>query len=204
MKLPFTFCFCFFVIFGMVGISHANEIEYEHPNIGARVTLNDQGDIQSIRASGTDAFTFDDRSSINNSIRRAQMRAQSELAEFMETSISSDRTIDDMTEELRKQTTDEGMDAAQSNLETYTEVISTNAEAMLRGVIVLMEDINHDENYVTVEVGINQETIQAAGQLERDIESAGEPKAQDPQIQTDTQTEQEGREIRRSEMYDDF
>jgi hypothetical protein len=93
-------------------------------------------------------------------------------------------------------------------VESQVENIQNSANAILSGIVTLSQDINKEEKYVTVVVGVKEDTINAAstisGQIKTGLVNAEQYKSSASKQLTHLNNKAKGREIRRSSMYDAF
>jgi len=180
--------------------SYASEVEYVDPD-GVRVQFTENGEMKSIISSAEAALVFGDRKDIIKAKKKAALRAKSEIAKFLNEKINSQETIADMTKTVTDQTSAGDLKASRKSIEVQTENISSSAEALLKGVVTLLEDINKDEKYVRIEVGMNLKTMRASdnlrNNLNRDLDTG---RSQGPASSSTSG----GRTVKKSRMYDDF
>jgi hypothetical protein len=99
--------------------------------------------------------------------KKAKMRAQSAIAYFFSTRISSEDTSDSITKELAKE--EDGEESySLENVEAQTESIKTNADAMIKGAVTL--DSFCEDDYCEVWIGMNLKTMKAADSAKYNVE----------------------------------
>ena len=178
---------------------------YQDPT-GTQVTFNDDGSMKSIRASAESELRFGDRKDIRQALKKATMRAKAEIAKFMRESITSEDVMNEITNISSKANNKGENETTREGIESQIENIQNSASAILSGIVTLSQDINKDEKYVTVVLGVKEQTINAASKISSQIKS-GIKKGQQPTSSNKSNSENTGstgREIRRSKMYDDF
>ena len=185
---------------------------YEDPT-GVQVKFNDDGTMRAIIASGESELRFGDRKDIRQGLKKATIRAKAHIAKFMNESISSKDVMNEITNIASKDNSNGDSEANREVIESQVETLKNSASAILSGVVTLSQDINKTEKYVTVTVGVKEQTINAASNISNKI-GAGIQKGQ--QYKNNNRSSNQGsngnnssrssggREIRRSKMYDDF
>lgn len=133
---------------------------YTHGDIN--VTETDAG--VKILATGGAAVEFDDMDEVNDAMMEAQLEAKAIIAEFFSTSLKSDKSIDTAVNKTIKMVKDPNgskKTATKEKVKVTLKRISSNSEAMLRGVVKLASCYEKGQN-VLVTVGLKPETIAAA------------------------------------------
>ena len=174
-------------------------VSYESPE-GVELKFYEDGRLKSVKASAEVALEFGDREDILLSKREAKMIAKAEIAKFLKEKLNTTETLDKVTKTVVSKTKDKGSSATREQIKTQMVKIHNSADAYLKGVVTLLEDINKTEKYVKVEVGMNEKTMRAADGLRRRIaeDHSSSVKKGSPRKKSS------GREIRKSKMYDDF
>ena len=186
--------------------AEAIEGEFEDP-MGAIVTFMPDGSIKSIKATGEAPLRFGDRTDIISAKKKAELRAKAALAKFLKERLNTKESIDDMTKVASEMTAGASEESAvRKTLEQQTEVIENSADALLKGVIVLYEDVNKTEKYVKMQWGFNYKTMKAADTAKQDLErNLADPVGQvDDSAGNSGESNSGGREIRKSKMYNEF
>lgn len=179
---------------------------------GVQYELDENGEFARIRSTGEAELEFGDRKEIRIAVQKAQMRAKANIAKFLSERVKSDEVIDNMEEVVTStsSTTDANggkvsKQATRETLEKYSERISISAEQILKGVIVTKEDINKDQKYVRIEVGVSPKTQNAADIISQgnrtDSTQGSQLKGSSGSLDPANST---GREIRKSKNYDNF
>ena len=176
-----------------------DSIAYSDPD-GVRVKFYPDGTMKSIISSAEAALDFGDRRDKIMAKKKAVMIAKAQIAKFLNEKINTQETQDSITTTIIKQTGGD-KSSIRTTVDNQTEKISNSAEQLLKGVIVLSEDVNPAEKYVRVEVGINEKTMRAADTLKSKIEKNLDDSKTKEKSNAGTS---QGREIKKSKMYDDF
>ncbi len=176
------------------------DILYTSPS-GVEVNLNPDGSIRSIMATGEAELIIGDRKDIRQALQKAEMRAKASIAKFLSESISSSQTLDEITQTITTADSDGDYVATRDTIEKTTESIRNNASEILKGVAVLLQDIDNENKFVLVTVGINEKTLQAADHIKNKIaEDNSTPNKASQSIQKPTHN----REIRKNKLMDNF
>jgi len=149
----------------------AQEPIYQDPT-GVQLRFNDDDTIRAIIALGEAELIFGDRKDIRQAIKKATMRAKAEIAKFMTESIKSKDVLNEITKTVSKTTSQGGSEAVRDVVESQIETMENSANAMLSGVVTLKQNVNKDKKFVTVVVGIKEQTIRAVSKLTRQINSS--------------------------------
>jgi len=95
-------------------------------------------------------------------------------------------------------------DALRKTLEDESEMISGSADGILRGIIVLEEKVDKNNQNVWVTLGVSRRTVQAAAGLKRSINSPKSSSQRSTTYQMKDPLEDGGVIIRRSRNFDNF
>jgi hypothetical protein len=181
------------------------EAVYNDPT-GVEVRFNDDGTMKSILSRAEAELVFGDRKDVRQALKKATMRAKADIAKFMTESIKSNDVLREMTETASEGKSGEAISSVRTTLETQVETIESSANAILTGVVTLAQDINREEKYVKVTLGVKEQTINAASKLNNQINTGvngGQKNNNSNNLKQGNTTEKE-REVRKSKMYDDF
>ncbi len=183
--------------------SKEKELLYEDPT-GAQAYFNSDGTIQKILSSGEAELEFGDKKDERQALQKATMRAKASIAKFLSESIKSTDTLEEIQKTIDKAELNSNKTATRETVETQVEMIESKADALLQGVVTLQQDIDRDKKLVIVTVGLKEQTIQAAKNLQGKIASSEVPSAINPTITDTKSAEQGGKEIRRSQTIENF
>lgn len=200
MKRLFSVLFIISILL-CAGFVNAEEgdISYESPE-GVELNFHEDGRLKSVKASAEVTLEFGDREDINLSKREAKMIAKAEIAKFLKEKLGTMETLNKVTKTVTAKTKGQDSTATREQIKIQMVQIHNSADAYLKGVVTLLEDVNKDKNYVRVEVGMNEKTMAVADTMRRRIN-------EDNSSTTSNRSgsaESSGREIRKSKMYDDF
>lgn len=174
-------------------------IIYEHP-IGAEVTFNLDGSVKAIKATGQAELLIGDQQDIRMATKKAEMRAKASIAKFLSETISNKETQEEIIDTITSTTAAE-KSITRDSVDKMTESISNNANELLKGVVTLVQDVDRDKKQVTVTVGMKESTINAAASLKQSINQPTNA-PQKTNVQQNIKTE--GRDVRVSNMMDEF
>lgn len=177
-------------------------ITYKEPT-GVQVEFNEDSSIKKILASGEAELEFGDAKDKRQAVQKATLRAKAAIAKFLTESIKTTETLDEIQKTVNNAKSDGSKLVTRETIETQAEIIENKAEEILQGVVTLQQDIDPEKKFVTVTVGMKEETIQAAKDLKGKIESSetSSPSDASSDIATSEQTE---KEVRRSKSMDSF
>lgn len=187
---------------------------YQDPT-GVQVKFNEDGSFRAILASGEAELMFGDRKDIRLAIKKATIRAKAEIAKFINESVKSSDVMNEIINVAEKRNGKGGSEAVRETVESQVENLENSADAVLSGIVTLSQDINKDEKYVAVVLGVKEQTIKAASKLSSQIMTGVEEgkKTIMPTSSLSSQTGNQsqgqdarpsGREIRKSKMYEKF
>lgn len=177
----------------------STDILYTDPS-GVTVNLNSDGSIKSIMSTGEAELIIGDRKDIRTSLQKAEMRAKASIAKFISESITSTQTLDEITETVTSANSNGDSVATRDSIEKTTESISNSANEVLKGVITLLQDVDNENKFVMVTVGINENTLQASNAIKNGIAKENITTTNNSQkIEASNK-----REVRKSKMMDDF
>ncbi len=183
------------------GINALQAEQQYQSTTGVDYKLNTNGSLKSIKAKEEAYMTIGDRRDEQSCIKKAELKAKARIAHFLKEEIKSEDTISS----IEKTLSDTSGGNSRKIAETLTQNIQNNAEALLRGVIVLESKVLRANKYCEVTVGMSEKSMNAAqstqnalnqsfsgGKVgEKPNSSANEPKSDDSAH-------------RRSPLYNDF
>jgi hypothetical protein len=140
-------------------------VVYEDP-MGVSVEfIPDGSDWKRIYSTGEAELLFGDHKDIQNARRKAELGAKAAIAKFLKEKIASEETQEDITKTIADSTASKaGMDttANRKAVEILTTKMSSSAEAILKGVLVLEQKEDMPNKRVTVKVGMSRKTMTTA------------------------------------------
>ncbi|MGX2974615.1 hypothetical protein ACWIUH_03075 [Ursidibacter arcticus] len=166
---------------------------------GVNYEVDENGEFARIRSVGEAELEIGDRKDIRIATQKAQMRAKANIAKFLSERVTSSEVLDEIEKQVNS-TNGKNKDVSRETLSTYTENIQNSAEALLKGVIATKSEVNKDEKFVSVEMGISLNTLRAADTLgERLKENNADGKKNNSQNLNGG-----GREVKKAKNYDNF
>lgn len=174
--------------------------EVEDNLTGVKYEVDEQGKFARIRSVAEADLEFGDRKDVRTATQKAQMRAKANIAKFLSERVSSEEVMNEIEKSMTN-TDGKSKQAMRETISEYTETIRNSAEALLKGVIVTKSDVNKDEKYVQVEVGLSPKTMNAADTLNKGL-STDSTQAEGAGKQTIDSGS--GREVKKIKNYDSF
>lgn len=133
--------------------------------------LNDDGSIRAFVMYGEDSFIAPKRSLITKARRKAELRAKRAFSEWMEQNLESESAYADMMETV-EQTDSSGMTAGTATeVSQSIDIMRTNSQAVLSGIIKLDECLDTDQRVIFVEMGWKPSLSAAAADTKSKINS---------------------------------
>jgi len=196
-------------IFAMTGLSYAQQAKstdaalntLSDSVLGCEAKFDNNGDIKSMKCPGEAEMDFSDARGTRIAKQKAELRAKAQMAKFMKERLRTKEIMDDMTKTISERT-GQSNESVRKTVDTHTEQISNEADALLKGVIVILVDVNKDSKVVVVHVGVNTQTMKAADQLRGKMEQnldKGSTSSGASSVKDGT-----GRTIKKSKQYDEF
>lgn len=180
-----------------------DEVKYEDEITGVEIIWKEDGSgvWEKIISTGESELRFGDRKDIRQAKKKASMRAKASIAKFLKERLKTSDVQDEMTKTMVKHN-GKSETATRKSVEVLTEKIENSADAILKGVITLMQDINKKEKYVMVKLGMSRKTMRASDNLRNNMNRDLDTKKR---INSNSsRSSQDGRQINRSRNYDNF
>jgi hypothetical protein len=156
-------------------------LSVEDDVLGVEVKFDNDGNLISAVSTFHEPVNFPDRSGINKAYIIAEEKAKAQLARFISQESASERTVEMINSEVSKaernksgQGVQWSKNDAREIRSTLTEMSSSRAREILKGVRILKRSFDEKKEEVTVTIGINQRSTSAANQL-KDNQSAQTP-----------------------------
>ena len=182
-------------------------IVYQEPTTGIEIVFTPDGtNWEKIIANGESELLFGDRKDVRKATSKAILRAKANIAKFMQEKLTTTETLEEITKTIANSINSNGTvstAAERKTVETVIESISNSSEAILKGIIVLEQQINQEDKYVKIQVGVSRKTMKAADSLSHDMNrNMSQPK--ETKNSTVQQYNDGKNEIRRSKNYNNF
>ena len=188
--------------------TQASQPQYSDPTTGVEIIFAKDGSTwDKIIANGESELIFGDRKDIRQATRKAILRAKKEISSFFEEKLTSKDTIDEITKTLsnaKKESNKLSINNERKSVETVIAKIVNSSKAILKGIIVLEQNVNQQEKYVSVKVGMSRKTIQTADKMSSLTQKNLETPKNTNHEHIAQQKNNTQNEIRRSRNYNDF
>ena len=174
---------------------------------GVKVEYDEYGSWLRMRTTGESELPFGSPSDIRRAKKKSILRAKAALVKFMKETITSSEHLEDVANTISNEQRKGGKyskDVLKKTLEDESEMISGSADGILRGIIVLEEKVDKNNQNVWVTLGVSRETVQAAAGLKRSINSRKSSSQRSSTYQMKDPLEDGGVIIRRSRNFDNF
>ena len=122
---------------------------------------DENGQFVRLRSTASAELEIGDAKDIRIATQKATMRAKGNIAKFFGEQVTTEEVLDNLE---KSKTSNENGDkkVIREAVESYAEMVKTQANALLKGVIVTKTDVNKADKTVTVEVGLSPRTQKAA------------------------------------------
>lgn len=180
------------------------------------VGIDESGNIK-LRATGEDVMKIGDARDKQSCLKRAELKAKADIAKFFKEQITSKEVLDDLSQQTEKAQIGNGNESETINRDVVIKEatqIQNNAEAALRGVVVIEKIASVETKECSVTVGFNSKTLKVAESATRAMQQsmAGDAEAiNSNNISGKTNNNSSGGGIekaqsssKRSPMYDQF
>jgi len=180
------------------------------------VGIDESGNIK-LRATGEDVMKIGDARDKQSCLKRAELKAKADIAKFFKEQITSKEVLDDLSQQAEKAQIGNGNESETINRDVVIKEatqIQNNAEAALRGVVVIEKIASVETKECSVTVGFNSKTLKVAESATRAMQQsmAGDTEAiNSNNISGKTNNNSSGGGIekaqsssKRSPMYDQF
>ncbi len=140
--------------------------------LGVELKFDKDGSLLSLKSTQSHPVEFPDRRGISKAYIIAEEKAKANIARFKKQMTSGTRLVDegDGSESNSKRSkTNEGETWSKENTrkvnESLREITASSAQLLLEGVRVIGQSYDEKKEEVTVVVGINKQSVQAAKQI---------------------------------------
>ncbi len=163
-----------------VGLSPDNTAHVTDNGLNVELKFDKDGALLSLKSTQSHPVEFPDRRGISKAYIIAEEKAKANIARFKKQMTSTTRLVDegDASESNSKRSkSNEGDTWSKENTrkvnESLREITASSAQMLLEGVRVIGQSYDEKKEEVTVVVGINKQSVQAAKQIG---DSFGQPK----------------------------
>ncbi len=127
-----------------------------------------------IRSIGESYLGIADRRDVQMALRKATLQAKAEIARFLTERLVTEETLEESTKTLIERD-GQNMRINPSAMETLGLTIRNTAEAILKGVMVLEQNIDIANRLVRVTVGVSRDSMHSADSIAANHRSSGRP-----------------------------
>jgi hypothetical protein len=137
---------------------------------GIAIRLLPDGGFQ-IFSMGTGVYDFDDPEDIADARKEAEMKAKANLSKFMNESLSSEESFDQLSAKVKTLNSENGETTSsveKTTVKTTFETIRSSSSALLKGVVVLASEKvpgGGSSGTYRVQIGVSSKTIAARNAL---------------------------------------
>ena len=174
---------------------------------GVKVEYDEYGSWLRMRTTGEAELPFGSPSDIRRAKKKSILRAKAALVKFMKETITSSEHLEDVANTISNEQRKGGKyskDVLRKTLEDESEMISGSADGILRGIIVLEEKVDKNNQNVWVTLGVSRKTVKAAAGLKKSINNPESGSQRSTTYQMKDPLEDGGVIIRRSRNFDNF
>ena len=148
-------------------------IEYKELTTGVEIIFASDGSSwNKIMASGESELLFGDRKDVRKATAKAVMRAKASIAKFLKEKLTTNETLEEITKTISssiKAGNTVLTGSERKTVETTVESISNSSEAILKGVLVLEQNVNQTDKFVSVKLGMSRKTMKTADSISKDM-----------------------------------
>ncbi|PSM51439.1 hypothetical protein CBLAS_1391 [Campylobacter blaseri] len=128
------------------------------------VGIDESGNIK-LKATSEDVMKIGDVRDKQACLKRAELKAKADIAKFFKEQITSKDVIDELSQQTENAKIEAGAESETINRDVIvneTTQIQNNAEAALRGVVVIEKIASVETKECSVTVGFNSKTLKVA------------------------------------------
>lgn len=155
-------------------------LSVEDDVLGVEVKFDNDGKLVNAVSTFHEPVNFPDRAGINKAYIIAEEKAKGQLARFISQEVTSSRTVEMIDVEISKAERNRTAGASKWSKDdvreirsTLSEISSSHAREVLRGVRVLKREFDEKKEEVIVTIGISQKSTAASRQLKDSMSSPG-------------------------------
>lgn len=146
----------------------SNGVSYKPINSGVEIIFKADGsDWEKIQAIGEADLTFGDTTDIRQATKKATLRAKAELAKFMKENLTTEEVSEEITKIIQNISVTLSISGSKARniIDTTIERISSQSDFILKGVLVIENEVNMQQKRVRVVVGVSRKTQRTADSL---------------------------------------
>lgn len=181
------------------------------------VNIDENGNIK-LKAVAEDVMKIGDVRDKQSCLKKAELKAKADIAKFFKEQITSKEVIDELSQQAEKTQINNGSESDSVSRDVVINEatqIQNNAEAALRGVVVIEKVASVENKECSVTLGFNSKTLKAAETINRAMQQSiakdsQATKQKDEAMQNNNNSSNNGviervkSSTKRSSMYDEF
>lgn len=170
---------------------------------GVSIELDDNRFVR-LRAVGESKLLIGDRSDVQRGIKVATLKAKASIARYLSEDINTEEVLT-QTAESTQSSNGKVTGISRSDAEKLTETIKNTSSELLKGIVVLEQIVDPENQRVLVTVGTSENTQKAAGLLKKAFNhDAIFFNGLLPSLEQSTPVHPAESETRRNAYYDEF
>lgn len=153
--------------------SDSNAVICKPINSGVEIIFkNDGSDWEKIQAVGEADLTFGDATDVRQATKKATLRAKAELAKFMKENLTTEEVSEEITKIVQNISVTQSISGSKARniIDTTIERIRSQSDFILKGVLVIENEVNMQKKRVRVVVGVSRKTQRTADSLKTAFE----------------------------------
>lgn len=172
---------------------------------GVSIELDANNHFVRLKAVGESRLLIGDRSDVQRGVKVATLKAKAAIARYLSEDVTSEEVLT-QTAESSQTSNGHVSGIARSDAETLTETIKNSSDALLKGIVILEQLVDRDNNRVVVTVGTSENTQKTADILKKAFgrDSAYQSLFPEPLLKAQEPVQAADSETRRSSHYDEF
>ena len=182
------------------------------------VNIDENGNIK-LKAVAEDVMRIGDARDKQSCFKKAELKAKADIAKFFKEQITSKEVIDELSQQAEKTQISNNSESDNINRDVVINEathIQNNAEAALRGLVVIEKVASIENKECSVTIGFNSKTLKAAETINKAMQQSiakdsQATKQKDKAMQNNNNSSNNGGVIekvknstKRSSMYDEF
>lgn len=160
------------IIYSFLAINLLASESYKGITTGVEIEFSkDKTNWERIKAKGESDLMFGDRKDIQQATKKAIMNAKANISKFLSEEIRSEEAFNEITEIL-SDTNNQKKSSSRKNVDILINNITVNSQNILKGLLVLEQNINQKEKYLVVTIGMSKKTIEAAENIKKSLDTS--------------------------------
>lgn len=146
---------------------------------GVYYEVKDDGSV-SVSASSFTSCKCEDAEDLRVAKKEAEIEAKAKIAKFINETVGSEETVERISASIRKRGGDDAKDVSERVRRTI-EITKVSSKQILRGIVMLSNSYDEKTGKVTVTVGSNKKSQDAAGAFKNQMATDGKTNMQQNQ-----------------------